>query len=327
MKYLGYLLLTLSLMLSCQKQEREISYYFWRTQLELGPVEQTFLHNSNGEALFVRFFDVDKINGRFEPKGIITKSKNDTIDKKITPVVFITNQSWVNISEEELDFLVDRISETIQDRASALSLNLTQEIQIDSDWTPSTKEDYFAFLRKLKTKTQKDITSTLRLHQVKDKEANGIPPIDKAYLMCYATSSPLEESDVNSILDYNLLKNYLADINEYPLQLRYAFPIYSWGIVTNHLGKKRMINGLSHQVLDRTEGIVKIKEHLYQVEKDGFYFNQFLNAGFTIKVEEIPNDLLQKSIKFIDKTTNHKAPIVLYHLDERFLGQRENLKL
>jgi hypothetical protein len=46
----------------------------------------------------------------------------------------------------------------------------------------------------------------------------GIPPVRKVYLMCYSTSSPLENSDKNSILDIQILKNYLSEVQNYPIK-------------------------------------------------------------------------------------------------------------
>ena len=327
MNKLSLILVFCFLFLNCEQKPRETSFYYWRSSLELDETEKEFLDDSNGTHLFVRFFDVDKINGRFEPQGIITKKETFSTDKEIVPVIFITNRTWFDITSEDLDFLVEKVAESIYSRADDLDLSLANEIQIDSDWTPSTKQDYFEFLSRLKTQTKKEITSTLRLHQLRDLENNGVPPINKAYLMCYATSSPLEETKVNSILNYELLQSYLSSVQDYPLELDYALPIYSWGIVTNQLGKKRLINGLSTQVLDTTAGIAKIAENQYEIEKDGFYFNQFLNTGFKIKIEEIPNELIEKSINLIDQKTQSKAHILWYHLDSRFLKNRKILQL
>lgn len=327
MNKLNLILVFCFLFLNCEQKPRETSFYYWRSSLELDETEKEFLDDSNGTHLFVRFFDVDKVNGRFEPQGIITKKETFSTDKEIVPVIFITNRTWFDITSEDLDFLVEKVAESIYSRAEELDLSLANEIQIDSDWTSSTKQDYFEFLRRLKTQTQKEITSTLRLHQLRDLENNGVPPINKAYLMCYATSSPLEDTEVNSILNYELLQSYLSSVEDYPLELDYALPIYSWGIVTNQLGKKRLINGLSTQVLDTTAGIAKIAENQYEIEKDGFYFNQFLNTGFKIKIEEIPNELIEKSINLIDQKTQSKAHILWYHLDSRFLKNRKILQL
>lgn len=69
--------------------------------------------------------------------------------------------------------------------------------------------------------------------------------------MCYSTSSPLEKSDKNSILDVSTLRSYLSKIEDYPVKkIEVALPVYSWGIVTNHLEKHRLINALSEKDLD-----------------------------------------------------------------------------
>jgi hypothetical protein len=46
----------------------------------------------------------------------------------------------------------------------------------------------------------------------------GIPPVEQVFLMCYSTSSPLENSDKNSIFDVNTLKNYLSKLEDYPIK-------------------------------------------------------------------------------------------------------------
>src|SRR5690606_2105981 len=166
------------------------------------------------------------------------------------------------------------------------------EIQIDCDWTESTRDSYFQFLKELKEISQKNIGSTLRLHQVKFRNKTGIPPADKVYLMCYATSSPIEEIEKNSILDLELLKDYLNDVDRYLLKKDVALPIYSWAIVTNHLGKKKLINGVSASDLDN-ENYKKLKDGFYRIEADTFLKGIYINKGFEVKLETISAELLR----------------------------------
>lgn len=149
----------------------------------------------------------------------------------------------------------------------------------------------------------------------------GIPPVSKVYLMCYSTSSPLENSDKNSILDIQILKNYLSDVQDYPIKkIDIALPIYSWGIVTNHLGKHKLINALSEKDLNHKD-LEKISNNEAVVKKDGFFFGYYLNKGFKIKVEQIPEKTLDEAVVFL----NQKIPkfnIIYYQLDERFIKNR-----
>lgn len=317
-----FLLLTLFIFLiSCQKETKPHPYtfYYWKTSLSLNKSESDALKKADAPYLYTRFFDVDKIDGKFQPVATITKNETFQTDKEIVPVVFIMNRAFLNIKHKEIDFLAKSVSDLIQKKNLEFGFKNSNEIQIDCDWTSGTRDDYFQFLKKLKEISDKDITSTLRLHQVKDKKIMGIPPVSKVYLMCYSTSSPLEDSDKNSILDVQLLKNYLYKLEDYPIKnIDVALPIYSWGIVTNHLGKHRLINALNEKDLQNPD-FKKISETEAEVLKDGFYFGNFLNKGFKIKIEKISDNKLDEVTDFLDKKIN-QYQIVYYQLDNKFLG-------
>ncbi len=310
----------LIVLFSCSKQEEKnhpYTFYYWKTKLTLKKSEQKALEKATEKKLYTRFFDIDKSNGRFQPLGVIRKDSTFHSSKQITPVVFITNRSFYRITDKEIRFLAEKTLELIKDKTKKLSLNTSNEIQFDCDWTQGTKKDYFKFLEIVKEISKKEITSTLRLHQVKDKKIMGIPPVDKVYLMCYSTSSPLENSTKNSILDVNLLKNYLTKLENYPLKMDIALPIYSWAIVTNHLGKHLLINGVNTNDLDKSN-LKKISNNEAIVLKNGFYFGKYLNKDFKIKVEEISTQQRDDVIRFLEKKINNFS-IVYYQLDDKFI--------
>ena len=311
---------------SCKKHDpHPHSFYYWKTTLKLNETEKTALKNASVQELYTRFYDVEKTNGKFVPVGVISKDSTFVTDKKIVPVVFIANSALYKIQPEEITFLAKSIDDLIRKKTEELNLNTTGEIQIDCDWTTGTKNDYFKLLNELKKISGKTITSTLRLHQVKDKDETGIPPVEKVYLMCYSTSSPLEDSDRNSILDKPLLKTYLRRLDDYPIRnIAVALPIYSWGIVTNHLGKHKLINGLSAQDLNQT-GLRKTGKNEAEVLKDGFYFGHFLNKGFTIKVEQIEDEDLDEAVHYINRKISDYN-IVYYHLDAKFVENHTFLR-
>lgn len=319
-KYILFLLL-FSFCSCSKKHKHPYTFYYWKTSLSLNTKEKESLNNSDNPLLYTRFFDVDKVNNQFEPVAVITKDQSFETEKKIVPTVFITNRNFINVEKSEISFLAEKVNDLIKKKIADYNLKVNNEIQIDCDWTSGTKEDYFEFLKQLKKISKKQVTCTLRLHQVKDKDLAGIPPVEKVYLMCYSTSSPLENSDKNSILDLNIMKSYLAQLDNYPIKkIDVALPIYSWGIVTNHLGKHKLINALSAKDLDRA-GFKKISENKIEVLKDGFYFGNFLSKGFTIKVEEISEDQLTKAIQFLDKKIIDYN-IIYYQLDSKFVEGR-----
>jgi len=321
MKTLQFLFI-LFFAVSCnKKQTHQYTFYYWKTKLALDKKEKEVLQKANDPYLYTRFFDIDKINGKFQPVGVITKDKSFETDKQIVPTIFITNRTFLYISKQEITFLAQHINDLIQKKTSEYHLKTNDEIQIDCDWTVGTKDDYFTFLKELKKISQKHITCTLRLHQVKDKNQTGIPPVEKVYLMCYSTSSPLKNSDKNSILDVTILKSYLSEIDKYPIKsMEVALPIYSWGIVTNHLGKHKLINALSEKDLENIN-FKKISDKEIEILKDGFYFGNYMNKGFRIKVEEISDDQLKDVINFLEKKIKH-FNIVYYQLDSKFVTEQ-----
>lgn len=305
---------------SCQQQEsKPYTYYYWRTHLTLNEVEKSALNKADIPYLYTRFFDIEKVNGKFQPVGVITKSADFKTDKEIVPVVFIKNDVFYDITLEEINFLATNIFSLIKKKQSEFGLKVSKEIQIDCDWTAGTNKQYFHFLEKLKEISGKEITCTLRLHQVKNSKLSGYPPVSKVYLMCYSTSSPLENSTKNSLLEVEILKDYLKNIEKYPIAMDVALPIYSWGIVTNHVGKHKLINALSIKDLENPN-FKKLSEHSAEILKDGFYFGTYLNKGFTIKVEEIPEKDLTETLQFIDRKLNKSFNVVYYHLDSKFTG-------
>jgi len=179
-------------------------------------------------------------------------------------------------------------------------------------------------LKELKKVSNKNLSATLRLHQVKFKEREGIPPLDKMVLMCYATENPNEVEERNSILDLNLAKDYLKDVDKYPIQLDVALPIYSWAIVTNHLGKIKLINSFTEEQL-KGKPVIHQGKGIYEVTDDFFLEKFYLSKGFKIKVETVPEKLLSDTKSFLDKKLKTDFRIVFYHLDDQFI-HNYNLK-
>ena len=308
--------------LCCQNSEKHsYTFYYWRTNLSLNTTEKETLNKTNTPYLYTRFFDIEKVNGKFQPIAVVTKDETFKTEKEIVPVVFIKNDVFYDITSEEIHFLANNVFSLIQKKQKDFGFKIAPEIQIDCDWTAGTNKEYFTFLTKLKEISGKQITCTLRLHQVKNSTLSGIPPVRKVYLMCYSTSSPLENSSRNSILDVPTLKNYLKSVNKYPLKIDVALPIYSWGIVTNQLGKHKLINALSSKDLENPN-FKKIGHDKVQVLKDGFYFGNYLNKGFTLKVEAITDDQLNEVKAFLDKKLSDYA-IVYYHLDGKFVSDHK----
>lgn len=313
-------LLLLVFMGSCEgKPDPRVDFYYWKSERPPNAAEAEIFSELNSKKLYIRLFDVDLQQGDPAPQGILSNFDKDILPAEYVPVVFITNRTFVNISEESLEGLVSKVF-SLTNKIMSDHFGSFQELQIDCDWTESTKTSFFAFLEKLRAISNKNISCTLRLHQVKYKEKTGIPPVDKTYLMAYATSNPLGEEEINSILDISLLKDYLENINDYPLDFDVALPLYSWAVVTNHLGKKLLINGVSEDDLTTSE-FRKLSTRNYELDDNVFLRGMYLNRGFKLKLEGISPELLSEAKQFLNQKIKKPYTIVYYHLDTLFTNR------
>ncbi|MBT0574283.1 hypothetical protein OKE80_08110 [Riemerella anatipestifer] len=319
-------LLLFALLVSCQKStEHKYSFYYWKSHFKLDEKEKEALQKASLDTLYIRFFDIDKEEQKVEILAPISGNAHLLdAEKQFVPTVFITNRAFFNISKEEIAQMAQVTFDNILRIQKSLGLKerAFAEIQIDCDWIETTREDFFLFLKELKKVSSKKVSSTLRLNQVKYKKKMGIPPVDKVYLMCYSTSSPLDNDGKNSILEVDLLKNYLASLDQYPIKnIDVALPIYSWGIVTNHVGKHKLINALNISDLSNDK-FKKISDTEAVILEDGFYFGYFLNKGFIVRVEEISEEQLTEVKTFLDQKLKHYH-IIYYHLDSQFIKNRK----
>ena len=152
--------------------------------------------------------------------------------------MFITNATLKNLPETSIEQLADNITSKIKRMLKSLGEVHVKEIQIDCDWTGSTRVKYFTLLKhitlKVKTRSanfnlREDITisATLRLHQIKYHKKTGVPPVARGMLMFYNMGSPTQIDMQNSILNLDIAKQYIENLESYPLPLDVALPIFS----------------------------------------------------------------------------------------------------
>lgn len=325
MKNIFYYLCIFFLFFSCsESNNHKIDFYYWRSNFEINQEEKNVVKDLNVENIYIRFFDVDKTNFSPKPIGTINNFNAEALEVNYIPTVFITNRTFQNLSKEQVQQLASNVNKLIKEIAVSSNLITFTEIQIDCDWTKSTKSNYFMFLEELKKYSNKNLSATLRLHQVKFKDREGVPPLDKMVLMCYATENPNEVKEKNSILDLQLAKDYLHNLEDYPITLDVALPIYSWAIVTNHLGKIKLINSFTEKDLIN-KPVVNKGNGIYDVTDDFFLEKFYVSKGFKIKVEAISEETLSDIKFFLDSKLKHDYRIVYYHLDSKFT-QNYNLK-
>lgn len=315
---LGLLVVASFWFTNCSKTKKNInafSFYYWKQDVHFSSLEKEYATQLKTDTLFVHFFDVVMDNALPQPIASVHFSEKPT--QPIVPVVFIVNDVLLHQDEEGLK----RLAENIAQHTLKLDPNHPSQLkslQLDCDWTDATKENFFKLCTLIKPQVSK-LYSTVRLHQFRYFKERGVPPVDKGIVMCYATESPLTENVENSILDTKLLEKYIKNAHEYPLAVDYALPIYSWGVVTNHLGKKKLINALSHQDFVKDVHFKKLNENEYQCLEACFIKGFYVSKGFVIRIETISPELLAKAQQLVQQYAKTDYRMIYYHLDENFI--------
>jgi len=203
------------------------TFYHWQTTLAPDSVARALLTGHHCERLYVKAFDVAWVNGRAEPAALLQLADTTGLPPLI-PVIFITNEVFLNQPDHLLDSLAGDVLVLAQD----LLGEGFPELQLDCDWTARTRTPYFAFLKAIKARLRsRELTCTLRLHQYRDTKSQGIPPVDRATLMAYNVGDLNRWETENSIIDTNILKNYLRGAPAYPLDLDLGIAVYDWAAV------------------------------------------------------------------------------------------------
>ncbi|MFC6269008.1 hypothetical protein [Frigoriflavimonas asaccharolytica] len=331
-KFLFLIIPTILLFNSCESKVEKVipAFYYWKSDSYFSDKEKEITDEQNIQKMYVKFFEVDYSDalGNFPIAKTNFSANNYCNDNKfeyeIIPTVYLKNIVFKKSTKAELVQLADDVNFLInkytKERLDSLEI---KEFQMDCDWTESTKDNYFYFLKELKKVSSKSLSCTLRLYPYKYPDKMGVPPVDKATLMCYNLINPLENSAKNSILDLDELKSYLSGKQNYPLHLDVALPLYSWSqLYQNNQFQKIIYTGKEFQ-----KSMKKIKPLWYEVTKDtAIDYETYLKVGDKIKYEEIDANTINKAISILknELRMDKEITVSLFHLDENQLSNYSN---
>ena len=323
-------LLVFILFLGCNRRDHVTrSFYYWKQDFSISAEEEKALSDLKINKLFVRFFDVQWIEEKREAYPVSRINFTDKTNKQIAivPVIYIENTVLKNTDVNNTDSLAENIIKSIV--AILKSQNITaNEMQIDCDWTESTKYKYFQFLSSIKNKTRWKLGATIRLHQVKYKEKTGVPPIDYGVLMYYNMGQLNTNANSNSIYSAKTASLYKDYIYSYPLHLDVALGLFSWGVHSRNGKGIRLINNWnSHLIVDDNHFKV-IRPNNYICIKDTVVNQSMIYIGDLIKIEETSSEeLLNISSELNEEIKNDSISVIFYHLDNFILKNYETNKL
>lgn len=299
-----------------EKQHPPVAFYYWKQTYALNKGQQSLLKQCRSEELFVKFFDVtnDPVTRAAKPVSVITFDEHPAL--RVIPCVYIQNGVLKHPQPE----LAKKLLDLVKSIAAKNRLSVS-ELQIDCDWSGTTREAYFKLLRTLQQLDPKlKITCTIRLHQIKYQSETGIPPVKKGVLMCY-NMDDLDAFDVeNSILSATTLKKYISPSTSYPVELDLALPIYQWGLVFR-LGKLSLIaNDISENEL-RSPDYKQVKPHVYKVLKNGYLGNAYVCKGDLIRLETSSPETLASMAEWLQESNMTFNRLILFHISQEHITQ------
>ncbi len=309
--------------ISCSNSsDKEISrgVYFWKTNFTLSTAELNWLKETEIQKLFVRFFDVDwNPNANTAvPVGDVSIETKKIDGVEIIPVVFITNRTLTNLPDSLISELSNNIYKKIVAKLNLFETHTTKEIQLDCDWTKTTREKYFNLIEQMKQLTEInkiEITTTIRLHQVKFFNKTGVPPIKRGMLMFYNMSDVSDIRTRNSIYDEGLAKKYLINFDKYPLDLDVVLPAFSWSCWFRNGKLKNLINNIKAKDLEENLNFVKEDKNIFRAIKESSLNGNYILPGDYLRTEETDFNMTLGAAELIaPHIKNKKINVSIYHL-------------
>jgi hypothetical protein len=262
------------------RQPANRALYYWKTVFSWDEGDAVLAASLGIRKLYLRLFDVtcNEESKQPIPSALLSRIDRFPANMEPIPVVFITNEAFVAISDSLIPTLARDISKLVFQIVGPLDSRI-REIQIDCDWNSGTRERYFTLLTALKSLARGRILSaTIRLHQIKFREKTGIPPVDRGMLMVYNMGNPGMFKGRNSIIDLSLVRSYTDDLAAYPLPLDVVFPLFSWGVVKRNNGfaglvrelkKSELLDNGSFRMIDTTSfsAVSEVRMHGATIRK------------------------------------------------------------
>ncbi len=144
------------------------SAYWWKTTLSLDSMERGFIKAHGINRLYIRYFDVVRDEyGQAVPNATITFDSASALPHGVeaVPTVFVMPECL----RTDVRQLAHRIVTRVMQIDSVSGVRGVREMQIDCDWTRSTRTLFAIFAREVCAVAHRHglrVSATIRLHQL-----------------------------------------------------------------------------------------------------------------------------------------------------------------
>ncbi|WP_194851253.1 hypothetical protein [Nonlabens antarcticus] len=318
------------LLVACNKQEyneNPYSFYHWKTNLSDSQQLNDLIVAGGTDKLYVRMFDleVDDTNQIFPIATIQVPANENLTVKEIVPVIYIKNEVFTNdeSAPEEMDELVSNIASKLKRLITAnFSEKLIKEVQVDCDWSDSTRERYFLFLETIKKNNEWNsisdkklqLSCTIRWHQVKYRERTGVPPVDRGLIMAYNVGDLSDQNENNSIINNETTRNYVSRLKDYPLQYDVALPLFEWYVQYRDGKLVGLHSNMETGLLETRSQAIKNSLNL-QVTSDYMDGDSYFYTGDILRKETVTPDDLEELASLIKENSTQDYATIYYHIN------------
>lgn len=306
------------------------AFYYWKTSISLDEKTNQTLGSLGVDRLYVRLFDVTW-NSKYKavvPNGPLDVKAAHRWDGEVVPVVYITREALTNLKPSQTPRLAGDILKLTRLLCGRLKKDRVPEVQLDCDWTPSTKDAYFGLLQALKDRLPKafpgaQLSCTIRLSQVKYRAAMGVPPVDRGALMVYHTASPGKLGERDTILSLKDAKRYLSTLPQYPLPLDAALPVFSWAVLFQQDGKPLgILNDVGLEDLKSNADFTPEGHNVFSALRDTYLKGRLVQKGWKAKVDEPGMGEVEKTVRYLKpRLKGAGTRLILFHLDDSMIGR------
>ena len=306
------------------KKQVNIGFYHWKKNLNLTESEEKTISKGKATPVYLRCFDVDWDDERefIIPRAALNMEKPLPENASVTPVIFLTNHVFEAMPDSQMTQVVETIWSRLEQNIEEIEYAGAQieGIQFDCDWTLSTKDKYFKFLEEMNNYATFDLSTTIRLHQIKYAEKTGVPPVKRGMLMFYNMGDLENPNTKNSILDLETAKLYVEHCKDYKLPLDVALPLFQWAVVLRNGRVVQLLNAASAGDFADEELFEKLENGQYKVKESTYVEGYFCYEEDVIRLENVTQEQLEAAAKMLSKyLPNERRTLCFYHLDNTIL--------
>ena len=318
------LLILVAVATSCHRTPGDVpeparSMYYWRTTMSLDSAERAFLSEHGVKKLYVRYFDVVMKDSVAMPNATLhfpDSAPDIPAGIEVIPTVFIVE----NVMHHDLGDMARLVVERVVQISATNGLATPREVQIDCDWTRTSMERFYAFLRDARAVASEHgmrLSATIRLHQL----TMPPPPVDYGVLMVYNTGDATKLNGHNPILDLRDVKPYLRHLANYQLPLCAAYPCYEWQLLFRGKEFKAVLHGenladssLYRRVSDGHYAVVASRD-IPELSGDGTTTTWVTVGDSVIVFRPTASQIIEVARALAGERRDINRQVVLYTLD------------